>query len=476
MVRQAKSRARKPSVPEKPSPVSRISKIGSLKRFSNQDQANALLHQVAKLVAPIIHENRFIVGTLCEMYPKNPNLLGLNVNRGQKILIRLRYHSNENLFYPLTDIIGTFLHELTHNLYGAHDNKFYRFLDKLKARFEEVQYNPSSVKGYIAIEETLGSSYAFNQSYKSINEKRIEKLGKGIFKAEARKLGGVIKSGKPVRQLMLEAAERRLKDSKWCPSEESNIKDCNPDIEEVDLIDVKELPNLHDGQKVIDLTQDSGPAQVLNEVVDLTDPSPAKLKEYKEVVDLADEEIPGVKSDIIVIDACERPESKSESDTTSVISTSPTISHTVPSITSQEDSHPKTDLLPSFEHSDKRFGETIFGEAVSDNEEEIQYTFSSSPKTFIFNETELHHPRRKMVADLNFEQIMKKGEKIRVYSVSGNDAKFEPLKEAKKTEKKVKRKLKPRKKSIAVPGASNSGPLQQQKKTVKSIDFAELLK
>lgn len=458
MVRPAKSRSKKAPIPEKPSPVSRISKIGSLKRFGNQDQANSILHQVAKLVAPIIHENKFNVGTLCEMYPKNANLLGLNVNRGQKILLRLRYHSNENLFYPLTDIIGTFLHELTHNLYGAHDNKFYAFLDKLKARFEEIQYNPSSVKGYIAIEETLGSSYGVrNQGYRSINEKRIEKLGKGIFKAESRKLGGGDSSGKitkptkPVRQLMLEAAQRRLNDSKWCPSEESNVKDCNPETDELDIIEIDD---------------DSLPAN-----------DSSKFKEYKEVIDLTEEEFSAVKSEIIVIDACERPDSKSESDVNSVISTSPTISHTVPSEISQEDLKTlrKSDLLPSFELSDKRFGETIFGEAVSDNEEEIQYTFSSSPKTFIFDEAELCHPRRKMVADLNFDQIMKKGEKIRVGS---NGAK--PLKEGKKNAKKSKRKAKPRKKSIPVP-AMNSELIQedpephQRRKTVRSIDFDQLL-
>ena len=56
------------------------------------------------------------------------------------------------------DIIGTFLHELTHNLYSAHDDKFYKFLDGLKKRFEDIQYGGASTT-YRCEEETLGTKY-----------------------------------------------------------------------------------------------------------------------------------------------------------------------------------------------------------------------------------------------------------------------------------------------------------------------------
>ncbi|ODV78428.1 WLM-domain-containing protein, partial [Suhomyces tanzawaensis NRRL Y-17324] len=236
-------RKKNPPQPEKPSPVSSISRIGSLKRYPDKDYANSLLHQVAKLVAPIIHENNFKVGNLCEMFPKNPNLLGLNVNRGQKILIRLRYHSNDRLFYPLGDIIGTFLHELTHNLYGAHDEKFYKFLDGLKTRFEEIQSGQTTTSGYRCEEEKLGSGYNPSGGYVSVKEKRIKELSKLKYKAEVRKLGGdgrISKTTDPrkLREAMLQAAERRLKDNKWCHSN-SEVTEAEPSREELDIEEVE---------------------------------------------------------------------------------------------------------------------------------------------------------------------------------------------------------------------------------------------
>lgn len=451
MVRQAK-RTKKPGpVPQKPSPVSRISKIGTLKKFPDKEYANSILHEAAKLVAPIIHENKFNVGTLCEMYPKNPNLLGLNVNHGQKILIRLRYHSNDRLFLPIGDIIGTLLHELTHNLFGPHDNKFYSFLDGLKQRFEEIQYNPSSVIGnYVAEEEKLGSLYSFDGGYKSVNDKRIAKLGKPKYKGEIRKLGTMAtptnterinKVTKPrsstkaispesIRRLILEAAERRLKDSKWCPTSEGQVEDVEPENGELDIIEINDQDN-----------------EELNISHNSSDTSKEKFKEYKDIIDLTDDykddSISKNEDDeVIVIDACEDStnsnyvanisSSPSSTSSSSKFSTSslnaPVTTTTTSTYTNHipgqsKDKRNKSNLLPSFDSGDQRFGTVLGSDKLtpSDFEEEIQYTFSLSPgRTFICDETyeQYNYPRRKMVADLNFDQIIRKGDKIRFNNIN----------------------------------------------------------
>lgn len=46
------------------------------------------------------------------MFPDNPGLLGLNVNGGQKILLRLRPHHAPDTFLEFDDVIGTMLHEV----------------------------------------------------------------------------------------------------------------------------------------------------------------------------------------------------------------------------------------------------------------------------------------------------------------------------------------------------------------------------
>lgn len=238
MVIQGK-RKPKPKQPEKPSPTSRITKIASLKKFEDKEYANSILHDVAKLVAPIMHENNFRVGLLCEMFPKSGNLLGLNVNKGQKIMLRLRYHSNSRLFLPMSDIIGTMLHELTHNLYGPHNDQFYKFLDKLKERFEEIQYDPQLVKGYFCEENKLGGSGRLFNEYKSIRDKRIEAVSKPRYKAERRKLGGT-RDPRAMRLLALEAAERRLRDSKQCDINEK--QDAEPGDDELEIVEIDAGP------------------------------------------------------------------------------------------------------------------------------------------------------------------------------------------------------------------------------------------
>lgn len=56
---------------------------------------------------------------LTEFFPENPGLLGMNQNHGQKIYIRLRPYHAKDTFYDLEqDLVGTMLHEYTHNVRG----------------------------------------------------------------------------------------------------------------------------------------------------------------------------------------------------------------------------------------------------------------------------------------------------------------------------------------------------------------------
>ncbi|ODQ80626.1 hypothetical protein BABINDRAFT_160879 [Babjeviella inositovora NRRL Y-12698] len=235
-------------------PTLRITKIASLQRKPLKEDALKLIHDIARLVAPIMHKHNFKVGLLCEMFPKNPGLLGLNMNRGQKVCIRLRYATNELSFLPLGDLIGTMLHELTHNLYGPHDNKFYNFLDGLKTEFHDIQIRGSlQTTGYLSEGATpLGGRSLMAR------EDRLAKVCQTKLVAEKRRLGSNSELGaeganperrtmtkKPLRELILEAVERRLKDSKWChgdyndKTQQSEAPD-DDDLEIIEPIDVEE--------------------------------------------------------------------------------------------------------------------------------------------------------------------------------------------------------------------------------------------
>ena len=236
----------------RPSPVANIAKIGSLMRYPDCEYANSLLHDAVKELAPLIHEYGFKVGLVCEMFPKSPNLLGLNVNKGQKIMLRLRYHHNDRLFLPMCDIIGTFLHELTHNVHGPHDKQFYDYLNKLERRHEELKYG-NSVSQYICEENTLGSG-ALTNGIVDVRAKRLAIMNKPKFQSESHRLGSEDKVNKPsrnftnIRQAMHEAAQRRLQDSKSCSSVKRDQGD-EPLDQELQIIDLDENENGGDESK-----------------------------------------------------------------------------------------------------------------------------------------------------------------------------------------------------------------------------------
>lgn len=66
---------------------------------------------------------------------------GLNVNGGRgktsEIRLRLRPHHAPGAFLPYEDVLGTMLHEITHNVRSPHDAQFYKILDEVTKECED---------------------------------------------------------------------------------------------------------------------------------------------------------------------------------------------------------------------------------------------------------------------------------------------------------------------------------------------------
>ncbi|QPG73140.1 hypothetical protein FOA43_000446 [Brettanomyces nanus] len=240
-----------PKRPNKPSPTPLIGRIASLTRMPARDQALDLLHDLARMAAPIMSCFGFKVGVLCEMFPKNGQLLGLNVNSGSKICIRLRPPHNKNWFLPMNELVGTMLHELAHNQCGPHNDKFYEILDKLKNKYYEIQAKGSyQATGYLMENNRLGRASLLGSS-STVREARLKKLGKPKYVSKVTKLGTLRttkNSSKPIRQLILEATERRVKDNKTCPSQ-MNQDDINQVVPRDEELNVVELDEEDDDEK-----------------------------------------------------------------------------------------------------------------------------------------------------------------------------------------------------------------------------------
>lgn len=88
-----------------------IGAVHALTSYRDHRDALRLLERIAVQVQPVMRARRWHVPSLQEFFPPNPNLLGINVNAGKLIRIRLRPSHAPDAFLPYEDLLGTMLHE-----------------------------------------------------------------------------------------------------------------------------------------------------------------------------------------------------------------------------------------------------------------------------------------------------------------------------------------------------------------------------
>lgn len=85
--------------------------------------AQSILDKLANdpAILHIMRKHEFSVGLLTELAPhEQPDLLGLNVNAGQQIKLRIRTNRYDG-FRVYSEIRKVLCHELSHNVWGDHD-------------------------------------------------------------------------------------------------------------------------------------------------------------------------------------------------------------------------------------------------------------------------------------------------------------------------------------------------------------------
>lgn len=190
------------------------------------DAALTLLRKVASTVKPIMRKRGFRVQILAEFLPPEGNLLGLNINRGYKICIRLRYHNNTDLFLPLEQIVDTMLHELSHNKWGEHDHKFHALWDELRDEHETLVRKGYTGEGFMGEGRRLGGGRPPTQSdlralARAGAEKR--KTMSVLSAGSGRRLGGSdIMLGQDAREVIAGQALLRNTINQGCGSTRSD--------------------------------------------------------------------------------------------------------------------------------------------------------------------------------------------------------------------------------------------------------------
>ncbi|KAJ3750900.1 WLM domain-containing protein [Lentinula detonsa] len=267
-----------------------------LKDRKSADKALEMLQRVASLVKPIMRKHSWVLPVLSEFFPDNPNLLGkdstldagpnsrrlqvsrsdllsiVDVNMGQKILVRLRPPHSPDSFLPEEDVVGTMLHELTHNVHGPHDEKFYKFLSELQEEYDALQRSGYAGEGFFSKGNRLGTNVSHNiplhlaraQAVSAAEKRRkmSQTLGGG-----GRRLGGgdTRQTGLSLRERAKRAAERRLLDEKSCGQGEiAQLEAAKAAKESVE-------------NNVIDLTVDDDDTEVMVVDNNAVVPGPSKI-------------------------------------------------------------------------------------------------------------------------------------------------------------------------------------------------------
>ncbi|KAF8514555.1 WLM domain-containing protein [Hysterangium stoloniferum] len=201
--------------------MSLVKSFTHLKGRPDEEKALALLQRIASLVKPIMRKHGWTLPLLAEFFPENDSLV--DVNGGEKILIRLRPAWAPDTFYDEEDLVRTMLHELTHNVHGPHDSKFYEFLSNLEQEYDTLKRSGYAGEGFHSVGKRVGTGVSHDLPPHLARLKALEAAEK------RRKLSGVMTGGgrlggkqsgryKTPREMAAEAAERRAKDEKSCGS------------------------------------------------------------------------------------------------------------------------------------------------------------------------------------------------------------------------------------------------------------------
>ncbi|MCO5549631.1 hypothetical protein L7F22_003104 [Adiantum nelumboides] len=238
----------------------------ALKKLQNSAEALNILRRIGASVRPIMIKHGWKLPLLVEMYPKQDNLLGLNVNRGKKIALRLRRPYNDLEFIDEESIIETMLHELAHNLRGPHDEIFFQHLETLTQEFYDLRANKSLPGlGFMSAGQKLGGSGGRGGMETRRDISRI--IGSG-----SNRVGGSSVANLPPREAAAAAAHRRKVIAMGCPSNSlTSTKEANEEQERQELLHGVEVITIGDDDDKEDDDNDDDFEIVENEQMDSSD-------------------------------------------------------------------------------------------------------------------------------------------------------------------------------------------------------------
>ncbi|KAI7885778.1 WLM-domain-containing protein [Lichtheimia hyalospora FSU 10163] len=170
--------------------------------FPQPERARAILEKLRddRGIRGIMQQRKWSVGELTELTPFEKTILGYNRNAGQLIALRLRTDDLSG-FRSYNAIRKVLLHELTHNVWGEHDDNFHALNRQLN-------------KDVVTLDWTAHGGHALNANGADFYEPEdINDSYTTSWQGGSYRLGGGLKttlSSAEARELRARAAAARL--------------------------------------------------------------------------------------------------------------------------------------------------------------------------------------------------------------------------------------------------------------------------
>lgn len=139
-------------------------KIETLPNLPNQDMAQKILSKLANDpgILACMAKHQWKVGSLAELYPEGKVgesavcVMGLNKNKGQQILLRIRTDDLRG-FRKFLNIKKVLYHELAHNVHSDHDAQFFQLMRQIERECLKMDWTNGN--GISSSEEEDCNSY-----------------------------------------------------------------------------------------------------------------------------------------------------------------------------------------------------------------------------------------------------------------------------------------------------------------------------
>mmetsp|Transcript_698 Transcript_698/g.1206 ORF Transcript_698/g.1206 Transcript_698/m.1206 type:complete len:473 (+) Transcript_698:35-1453(+) len=192
--------------------------IQPLSGLPEESKAREILESLANDpgVLAVMAKHKWSVGALCELYPEghvgvsDVCVMGLNENKGQRILLRLRTDDMRG-FRKILSIRKVLCHELAHNVHGDHDSNFYVLMRSIERDVEAMNWQKGRGVALDSSSSSGGRFLASNLTSSSPQheqpQQQVRKLGDGTSNGTA---GMSLQQMLPPRVLAGTAAILRL--------------------------------------------------------------------------------------------------------------------------------------------------------------------------------------------------------------------------------------------------------------------------